>query len=117
MNSIGKRLAAIVVVLAMAFALVGCSGEPLSTREKGTLLGGGLGAATGAIIGAAVGSPGAGAAIGGGLGAVSGALVGNELQNHEDREQQIDAQLQEQEREIERQRREIEKLEQMAELD
>ena len=119
MYSIGKRVATTVIALAMTLALVGCAGEPLSTREKGTLLGGGLGAATGAIIGASVGSPGAGAAIGGGLGAVGGALVGNELQNHEVRERQIDARLQEQEREIERQRREIEKLEheQMAELE
>ena len=41
--------------------IVGCS-QPLSTREKSTLAGGGLGAATGAIIGATVGAPGAGAA-------------------------------------------------------
>src|SRR6195256_3385047 len=101
MYSIGKRVATTVIALAMTLALVGCAGEPLTTREKGTLVGGGLGAATGSIIGAAVGSPGAGAAIGGGLGAVTGALVGNELQNHEDREQQIEARLRAQQREIE----------------
>jgi hypothetical protein len=117
MDSIGKRVAVIVMVSAIVFALVGCAGEPLSAREKGTLVGGGLGAATGAIIGSAVGSPGAGAAIGGGLGAVGGALVGNELQNREVHESQIEARLQEQQREIEQQRREIEKLEQHAELD
>ena len=49
----------ILVAVAAAFIVAGCSGQPLSTREKGTLLGGGLGAATGAIIGAAVGAPGA----------------------------------------------------------
>src|ERR1700675_2501485 len=103
------------VTLAFVVAVSGCS-QPLSTREKGTLMGGGLGAATGSIIGAAVGSPGAGAAIGGGLGAVTGALVGNELQNHEDREQQIEARLRAQQREIEQQRREIERLEQEAML-
>ena len=55
-----------------------------------------MGAATGAIVRAAVGSPGATCpAIGGGLGAVTGALVGNELQNHEDREKQIEARLRE----------------------
>src|ERR1700687_1894387 len=106
----------ILVAVAAAFIVAGCSGQPLSTREKGTLLGGGLGAATGSIIGAAVGSPGAGAAIGGGLGAVTGALVGNELMNHEDREKQIEARLREQQREIEEQRREIERLEQEAML-
>jgi uncharacterized protein YcfJ len=117
MDLIQKRLAVIALVFAMVVALVGCAGEPLSTREKGTLLGGGLGAAAGAIIGSAVGSPGAGAAIGGGLGAVSGALVGNELQNHDVQERRIEARLQEQRREIEQQRRELEQLEQRAELD
>jgi uncharacterized protein YcfJ len=117
MESLGKKAVVIVVVSAMILALVGCAGEPLSTREKGTLLGGGLGAATGAIIGSAVGSPGAGAAIGGGLGAVGGALVGNELQNHEVHEKQIQARLEEQQREIERQRRELEQLEQRAQLE
>jgi outer membrane lipoprotein SlyB len=116
MKSVVRRTAAIVLATIMALAAAGCAGEPLTTREKGTLVGGGLGAATGAIIGATVGSPGAGAAIGGGLGAVTGALVGNELQNHEDREKQIEARLREQEREIEQQRREIERLEQEAML-
>lgn len=45
------------VALGAAFALAGCTGQPLSTREKGTLGGGVLGASTGAIIGAAVGHP------------------------------------------------------------
>lgn len=116
MKTFAKRAAAIVLMAAIALTAAGCTGEPLTTREKGTLLGGGLGAATGSIIGAAVGSPGAGAAIGGGLGAVTGALVSNELQNHEDREKQIEAKLREQEREIEQQRREIERLEQEAML-
>jgi outer membrane lipoprotein SlyB len=101
MKLVTKRAGAIVLAVAIALAAAGCAGEPLTTREKGTLVGGGLGAATGSIIGAAVGSPGAGAAIGGGLGAVTGALVGNELQNHEDREQQIEARLRAQQREIE----------------
>ncbi len=112
MKSIAIRAAAIVLAAVIVLAAAGCAGEPLTTREKGTLLGGGLGAATGSIIGAAVGSPGAGAAIGGGLGAVTGALVGNELMNHEDREKQIEARLREQQRAIEEQRREIERLEQ-----
>ena len=68
------------VAIALVVA-VGCSGEPLSTREKGTFIGTGVGAATGAIIGAAVGNPLAGAAIGGGIGALGGYAVGNEMQN------------------------------------
>jgi uncharacterized protein YcfJ len=80
---------------AFAFALVvgGCS-QPLSTREKSTLVGGGLGAGAGAIIGAAVGSPGAGAAIGGALGAGTGALLGDQMQKRDvqqsEQQQQID---------------------------
>ncbi len=66
-------------------ALTGCSGQPLSTREKGTLAGGAIGAGTGAIVGAAVGAPGAGAAIGGTIGAGTGFVVGNELQENSQR--------------------------------
>jgi hypothetical protein len=47
----------------MALMASGCSGTPLTTREKGFLGGGVLGAGTGAIVGAAVGHPGAGAAM------------------------------------------------------
>jgi type II secretory pathway component PulM len=91
MKSVARRATAIVLAAAIALVTAGCAGEPLTTREKGTLLGGGLGAATGAIVGAAV-------------------------QNHEDREKQIEARLRAQQREIEQQRREIERLEQEAML-
>src|SRR5713101_3131380 len=67
-----------------AFVLLASCSQPLGTREKGALVGGGLGAATGAIIGAATGNPGAGAAIGGALGAVGGGLVGEQLQKQEE---------------------------------
>ncbi len=63
-----------VLALAALIFLAGCSGQPLTTREKGTAVGGVLGAGTGAIIGAAIGAPGAGAAIGGALGLAGGAL-------------------------------------------
>ena len=65
MYSIGRKVAACIIAVAMLVAVAGCSGEPLSTREKGTGIGALVGAGTGAIIGAAVGAPGAGAAIGG----------------------------------------------------
>ena len=72
------------VVLCVAFAtMVGCVGTPLTTREKGTLLGGTLGAGGGALIGSAVGAPGAGAAIGGVAGAGTGYLLGNQIQNQQ----------------------------------
>jgi len=99
-----------IVAIAAGAVVSGCSGQPLSTREKGTLVGGVLGAGTGAIIGAAVGAPGAGAAIGGGLGAVTGAVVGNEFQNQEIRESQTRGQLEHQQREIEAQHRELSRL-------
>src|SRR5258708_37661907 len=66
-------------LLAGCFVLTGCSGQPLSTREKGTLGGGVLGAGAGAIVGAAVGHPAAGAAIGGALGAGSDFVGGKSL--------------------------------------
>ena len=79
------RYVAAPMALATMLSIAGCSGEPLSTREKGTLIGGAAGAGGGALIGAAVGHPGAGAAIGGVAGAGTGYLVGNHEQNEEDR--------------------------------
>lgn len=54
-----------------------CS-QPLSHRERGALIGGGAGAAGGALIGGITGAPGTGALIGGAAGAVGGGLVGDE---------------------------------------
>ena len=83
----------------IGIALMASCAQPLSTREKSALAGGGLGAATGAIIGSAVGNPGAGAAIGGALGGVGGGLVGDQLQQREqattEQQQTIDQQRQE----------------------
>ena len=59
-----KRVVRFVVIFAATFLLMACSGQPLSTREKGTLFGGVVGAGSGAIIGSAVGAPGVDAAIG-----------------------------------------------------
>ena len=79
-----RRYVAWTLGFAMLLSIAGCSGEPLSTREKGTLIGGAAGAGGGALIGAAVGHPGAGAAIGGVAGAGTGYVVGNHEQNEED---------------------------------
>src|ERR1700732_2455284 len=89
-----RSMAVAALVMGAACALAGCSGQPLSTREKGTLGGGVLGAGTGAIIGAAVGHPGAGAAIGGVLGAGTGYVGGNSMQNQEVTSQQQQGQMQ-----------------------
>ena len=96
--------------LALAVIVSGCS-QPLSTREKSALVGGGIGGATGAIIGAAVGAPGAGAAIGTALGAGTGALVGDQLQKRDVQEATQQHELEQENREIRRQREEIKRLE------
>ena len=89
-----------------AMALFSSCSQPLTTREKGTLIGGGIGGAAGAIVGAAVGNPGAGAAIGGALGAGAGALVGDRLQKR-------DQQLTEQQQQVEQQKQEIARNQQL----
>lgn len=76
-----KTVATIIGAITLTTALAGCSGQPLTTRESGTLIGTGVGAAGGAIVGAAVGHPLAGAAIGGAAGGATGFAVGNHIQN------------------------------------
>ncbi|MGE0824592.1 MAG: glycine zipper domain-containing protein [Candidatus Binatia bacterium] len=70
------------IVLACTFVLGGCS-EPLSNREKGTLIGGGAGAAGGALIGGLTGAPGTGAVVGGAAGALGGAIAGDQKDRRE----------------------------------
>lgn len=94
-----------VAFLAAVTLLSSCS-QPLSTREKSTLVGGGIGGAAGAIVGAAVGNPGAGAAIGTALGAGAGALVGDRLQKR-------DQEMGEQQQQIEQQQQEIARNQQL----
>jgi uncharacterized protein YcfJ len=110
-------ISTVLLAVAAVLFIAGCSGQPLSTREKGTLLGGGLGAATGAIIGAAVGAPGAGAAIGGALGGIGGFAVGNSMQNNEVQQQQTQNQIQQQQQELEQQRQQIQQLKQQQETE
>ena len=113
---ISSALKVVFVVIAIV-VIAGCSGEPLSTREKGTFIGTGVGAATGAIIGAAVGAPGAGAAIGAGIGALGGFAVGNHMQNEENQQTQTQSQINTQQQEIERQRMQIQQLKQQQETE
>lgn len=104
-----KRLGRVGAAFALLALLASCS-QPLSTREKSTLIGGGLGAATGAIIGSAVGNPGAGAAIGGALGAGTGALVGDRFQKRDTELEESQRQIGEQQQEIARNRQLLEEL-------
>jgi outer membrane lipoprotein SlyB len=106
--------ASVFAVLLLIFA-VGCSGGPLTTREKGAGIGALGGAAVGGIIGAAVGHPGAGAAIGGALGLGSGALVGDQLQGQEQKQADQQQQINQNQAELDRQRRELEQLKQQGE--
>src|SRR4029077_10019962 len=114
-----KGLTTIIMSLALAGSLVlaGCSGDPLSTREKSTLGGTAIGAGGGALIGAAVGHPLAGAAIGGVLGGGTGYVVGNSMQNQENANAQTQSQVQQQQQEIESQRMQIQQLRQQGETE
>jgi uncharacterized protein YcfJ len=112
-----KRTGKILLLFALPVFAAACAGQPLTTREKGTLAGGVLGAGTGAIVGSAVGAPGAGAAIGGALGAGTGLAVGNELQNNETANAQNSAALSQQQSEIEHQRSQIRELQRKSETE
>lgn len=72
-----RNLQMSITTFAFMFTLGACS-QPLSNREQGALIGGGAGAAGGALIGGITGAPGTGALIGGAAGAVGGGLVGDE---------------------------------------
>ena len=99
-----------IAIIAATLWMTGCSGGPLSTREKGAGIGALGGATAGGIIGAAGGHPGAGAAIGGALGLGAGALVGDQLQGHEITNAQQQQQINRNQAEINRNRQDIQRL-------
>ena len=99
-----------VTAIASILLLSGCSGGPLSTREKGAGIGALGGAAAGGIIGAAVRRPAAGALIGGALGLGAGALIGDQLQGHENTNYQQQQQINRNQAEIDRNRQDIQRL-------
>jgi hypothetical protein len=94
---------------ALLMLSVGCT-EPLSQREKGALVGGGIGAAGGAIIGSTVGRAAGGALIGGPIGLLAGALIGDQLMAQDRRHDIQQRQIERHQAEISRLRREIERL-------
>src|SRR5258708_28727310 len=97
---------------------VGCGSPELTEREKMVIVGGVIGAGTGAMIGSVTG-PGAaiGAGVGGGIGLVGGAAVGNEIAMVDEKNQQTQTQLQQQEKDLEMQRREMQELKLREEKD
>jgi phage tail tape-measure protein len=108
-RQITTNIAAVTLIFGL-ISLTGCSGGPLTTREKGAGVGALGGAAVGGLIGSAVGHPGAGAAIGGGLGLGAGALVGDQLQGQDNQNYRQDDDIRRNQAEIDRQRNELERL-------
>ena len=85
-----KQIAAVGMVV-LAVALSGCESMGTAAQSKttqGAVLGGLLGAGTGAIIGNQTDHAGAGTAIGAGLGALGGAMVGNAMEENSRKAQQ-----------------------------
>lgn len=77
--------------LLCVLALTGCEAMGTAAQSKttqGAVLGGLLGAGTGAIVGEQKGKAGAGTAIGAGLGALGGGLVGSALEAQDKKLQQ-----------------------------
>jgi hypothetical protein len=70
--------------LASALLLVPALGGCANDAQTGALLGGGIGAASGAVIGHQSDEAGAGAAIGGAVGAGTGYIIGNESDKAKD---------------------------------
>jgi len=92
------RLSWLYVTMSLLLSTVASCTSPLTTREKGMLAGGGLGAATTTVLGAAVGiPPGTSAVVGGAVGAVGGALTGEQIAAR-------DRKLEAQQRKVKRQR-------------
>jgi len=80
--TISRKAKASTAILTLMLALGGCT-QPLSNREKGALIGGGAGAAGGALIGGLTGAPGTGALVGGAAGAIGGAIAGDQKDKRE----------------------------------
>ena len=84
-----SRMGVLVCAISMV-ALAGCETMGTAAQDKttqGAVLGGLLGAGTGAIVGNQSHHAGAGTAIGAGLGALGGALVGHALQEQQNANQ------------------------------
>lgn len=79
------------IVAVCALAVAGCESMGTAAQSKttqGAVLGGLLGAGTGAIVGNQSDHAGAGTAIGAGLGALGGGLIGHAMEENERKAQQ-----------------------------
>ncbi len=85
-----KVIIAVVCVAAISVLTTGC----MTTTQKGTVGGAGVGAALGAGIGALAGNAGMGAAIGAGVGAVGGGLVGDNMDKKREAAEKADLERQ-----------------------
>ena len=86
-----KQGRGILGIAALAVLLSGCESMGTAAQSKttqGAVLGGLLGAGTGAIIGNQTDHAGAGTAIGAGLGALGGAMVGHAMEENSQQAQQ-----------------------------
>lgn len=72
-----RRVAAVLFVASVPFALGGCSS--LSGTQRGAVIGAAGGAAVGAAVGRATGSTARGAIIGAAVGGAAGALIGRQM--------------------------------------
>jgi osmotically inducible lipoprotein OsmB len=106
-----RKLLSVLTAFLFVTTLTACS-EPLSTREKGGLIGAGAGAGVGAIIGSTVGHAAVGAAIGGPVGLIAGALIGDQLMGREQRQNDQQKAIDTNQAEIERLKKENERLKQ-----
>ena len=76
-----KNITAALLILVL-IVVAGCT-----ATEKGAVIGGAVGAGTGALIGHEAGSTGTGALIGGVVGVVGGALIGHAIEEDEEEEE------------------------------
>lgn len=98
------------VLVIVVGAILGCAGPSASRRDDGMLLGGVLGAGTGAVVGNQFGSPATGTIIGGVGGATMGSIVGSAQDRSEARRAQQRRVLERQAVELKRQQDEMSSL-------
>ncbi len=106
-----NRVFITMTVLLLFGGSLGCSG-PLTTREKGAMIGTATGAGLGAKFGSATGHAGPSAGIGSLIGLGAGALIADRIQGQQQTQAIPQEQFNEMQEEIERQRREIGQLRQ-----
>ena len=80
---------AFLLVTGIAFCAAGAGCHTMSNAAQGTVVGGGLGALTGAIVGHQLGHRDAGALLGAAAGGLSGAVVGREMDVREERDASV----------------------------